>query len=86
MLHEADRSIHDALCVIRCLVKNRAIIAGGGAPETELAVRLNKHARTLSGMDAYCFQVCFLFKVFSSLLFRILSCYRLCCVVGNPGI
>jgi len=56
VLHEADRSIHDALCVIRCLVKNRAIIAGGGAPETELAVRLNKHARTLSGMDAYCFQ------------------------------
>merc|ERR1719322_1507660 len=33
LLHEADRSIHDALCVIRCLVKKRAIIAGGGAPE-----------------------------------------------------
>ena len=57
VLHEAERSLHDALCVIRCLVKRRAIIAGGGAPETELAVQLSRHAQTLSGMEAYCFQV-----------------------------
>ena len=25
VLEEADRSIHDALCVIRCLVKNRLV-------------------------------------------------------------
>ena len=56
-MHEADRSLHDALCVIRCLVKKRAVISGGGAPEIELAVQLQKHAVTLSGMDAYCFQV-----------------------------
>ena len=37
MLEEADRSIHDALCVIRCLVKKRFLIAGGGAPETEVS-------------------------------------------------
>uniref|UniRef100_F6XMA0 T-complex protein 1 subunit delta n=2 Tax=Ciona intestinalis TaxID=7719 RepID=F6XMA0_CIOIN len=56
VLHEAERSIHDALCVIRCLVKKRFIIAGGGAPETELAVQLLQYAQTLSGMEAYCFQ------------------------------
>lgn len=55
VLHEADRSLHDALCVIRCLVKKKATIAGGGAPETELALRLARHAQTLSGMEAYCF-------------------------------
>jgi len=33
VLEEAERSIHDALCVIRCLVKKRGLIAGGGAPE-----------------------------------------------------
>ena len=32
MLEEADRSLHDALCVIRCLVRKRYLIAGGGAP------------------------------------------------------
>merc|ERR1712096_186045 len=56
MLEEADRSIHDALCVIRCLVKKRFIIAGGGAPETEVARELMLHANTLTGPDAYCFK------------------------------
>lgn len=32
VLEEAHRSLHDALCVIRCLVKKRYLIAGGGAP------------------------------------------------------
>ncbi|KAG7235720.1 hypothetical protein INR49_002289 [Caranx melampygus] len=54
VLEEAERSIHDALCVIRCLVKKRALIAGGGAPEIELAVRLAEYSRTLAGMEAYC--------------------------------
>lgn len=30
VLEEADRSLHDALCVIRCLVKKRALIPGTG--------------------------------------------------------
>jgi len=54
VIEEAERSIHDALCVIRCLVKKRALIAGGGAPEIELALRLAEYSRTLAGMEAYC--------------------------------
>merc|ERR1711963_981723 len=53
MLEEADRSLHDALCVIRCLVRKRYLIAGGGAPETELFLKLQEHANTLVGADAY---------------------------------
>merc|ERR1711997_1148643 len=56
MLEEADRSIHDALCVIRYLVKKRFLIAGGGAPETEVSRELMLHANTLTGADAYCFK------------------------------
>jgi len=56
VLEEADRSIHDALCVIRCLVKKRFLIAGGGAPEIELALRLSEHSHTLAGMEQYCFR------------------------------
>merc|ERR1712059_61959 len=56
VLEEADRSIHDALCVIRCLVKKRFLIAGGGAPETEVARELMLHADSVSGVDAYCFK------------------------------
>ncbi|KAL7991346.1 hypothetical protein Chor_015602 [Crotalus horridus] len=54
VIEEAERSIHDALCVVRCLVKKRALIAGGGAPEIELALRLNEYSRILSGMESYC--------------------------------
>jgi T-complex protein 1 subunit delta len=53
VLEEADRSIHDALCVIRCLVKKKALIAGGGAPEIELALRLMEYSQTLTGMEQY---------------------------------
>jgi T-complex protein 1 subunit delta len=28
VLEEADRSLHDALCVVRCLVKKRALLPG----------------------------------------------------------
>lgn len=33
---ETDRSMHDALCVIRSLVKNKGIVGGGGAIEIEI--------------------------------------------------
>jgi len=56
MLEEAERSIHDALCVIRCLVKKRGLIAGGGAPEIELSLQLMQYAQTLAGMEQYCFR------------------------------
>lgn len=56
VLDEAGRSLHDALCVIRCLVKKPSLIAGGGAPETELALKLAEHAQALEGVDSYCFR------------------------------
>jgi len=51
---EAERSIHDALCVVRCLVKQRFLLPGGGAPEAQLSVRLADHANTLGGLQSYC--------------------------------
>ena len=33
----AERSLHDALCVIRSLVKSKALITGGGSVELEIA-------------------------------------------------
>lgn len=56
VLGEAERSLHDAQCVVRSLVKKRALIAGGGAAETEASLKLQEHAQGLTGMDAYCFQ------------------------------
>jgi len=37
VLDETERSIHDALCVVRSLVKSRGLIPGGGAPEIRIS-------------------------------------------------
>jgi T-complex protein 1 subunit delta len=54
VLDEADRSVHDALCVVRSLVKKRFMISGGGAPEAECALQLTNWSKTLSGVRSYC--------------------------------
>jgi T-complex protein 1 subunit delta len=54
VLEEADRSLHDALCVIRCLVRKQFLIAGGSAPEMEMSRVLTEWAKTLMGMPSYC--------------------------------
>ncbi|BBN14746.1 T-complex protein 1 subunit delta [Marchantia polymorpha subsp. ruderalis] len=54
VLDEAERSLHDALCVVRCLVNKRFLIAGGGAPEIEVSRQLGAWAKTLHGMESYC--------------------------------
>ena len=56
ILDEAERSLHDALCVIRCLVKKKALIAGGGAPEIAIANTLSTKSRELTGTEAICWK------------------------------
>lgn len=56
ILDETERSLHDALCVIRCLVKEKSLIAGGGAPEIEISRTLSKEADHLSGVEQFCFK------------------------------
>ena len=51
IMDEAERSIHDALCVVRDVVKEPKIVAGGGAPEEEMARLLRKYAETLPGKE-----------------------------------
>eukprot|EP00456_Euglypha_rotunda_P042050 TRINITY_DN3273_c0_g1_i15.p1 TRINITY_DN3273_c0_g1~~TRINITY_DN3273_c0_g1_i15.p1 ORF type:complete len:488 (+),score=88.00 TRINITY_DN3273_c0_g1_i15:93-1556(+) len=54
MLDEAERSVHDALCCIRSLIKNRSLLPGGGAPEIELAIKLAQFADSVGGISGYC--------------------------------
>ncbi|KHJ94079.1 TCP-1/Cpn60 chaperonin family protein [Oesophagostomum dentatum] len=56
VLEEAERSLHDALCVIRCLVKKKALLPGGGAPEMEVAVQLRQLAQKQVGAQQYCWR------------------------------
>ncbi|MEM2939393.1 MAG: thermosome subunit beta [Candidatus Bathyarchaeia archaeon] len=48
---EAERSLHDALCVVRDVVQEPKILAGGGAPEIEIARALREYAHSLPGRE-----------------------------------
>jgi len=56
LLDETERSIHDALCVVRSLVKKKFLIPGGGAPEMEVSQKLAKWASTVGGINAVCIE------------------------------
>jgi chaperonin GroEL (HSP60 family) len=51
VLDEAERVLHDALCVVRVAIEDEKIVAGGGSPEIELALRLREYSATLSGRE-----------------------------------
>ena len=51
VLDEAERSLHDGLCVVRNAVEDGKIVAGGGAPEAELAKNLRSFAVKVGGRE-----------------------------------
>ncbi|MDG7049944.1 MAG: TCP-1/cpn60 chaperonin family protein [Nitrososphaerota archaeon] len=51
VVDEVDRSVHDALMVVKDVMENPLIVAGGGAPETFAATRLRNWAKSLEGRE-----------------------------------
>jgi thermosome len=51
IIDEADRALHDALCVIRNVVEDGRVVAGGGAPEIQVAKELQEYAESLPGRE-----------------------------------
>jgi thermosome len=51
IVDEAERSMHDALMVSKDVVEKPAIVAGGGAPEAEVAAQLMKWTEKLNGRE-----------------------------------
>ena len=51
IVDEAERSVHDALCVVRDVVQEPKILAGGGSPEMEVARALRDYAESLPGRE-----------------------------------
>jgi chaperonin GroEL (HSP60 family) len=51
VIDEAERSLHDALCVVRDAIEDAKIVAGGGAPEEEIARQLREYAVQVGGRE-----------------------------------
>ncbi|CAH1766553.1 4063_t:CDS:10 [Entrophospora sp. SA101] len=46
---EVERSLHDAIMIVKRAIKNNLVVAGGGATEMELSKFLREHSRTIEG-------------------------------------
>ncbi|MGA2971813.1 MAG: thermosome subunit beta [Candidatus Bathyarchaeia archaeon] len=51
VVDEAERSLHDALCVVRDAIEDGKIVAGGGAAEAETAKQLREYAVKVGGRE-----------------------------------
>jgi len=51
VVDEAERSIHDSLCVVRDAIEDGKIVAGGGAPEAETSKQLREYAVKVGGRE-----------------------------------
>jgi len=53
IVEEAKRSLHDALCVIRNLVRDSRVVYGGGAPEIACSLAVAETADKISTLEQY---------------------------------
>jgi len=53
---EAKRSIHDALCIVRSLIRDSRIVYGGGAAEISCSLAVAREADKLSTLEQYAFR------------------------------
>mmetsp|Transcript_35038 Transcript_35038/g.89528 ORF Transcript_35038/g.89528 Transcript_35038/m.89528 type:complete len:532 (-) Transcript_35038:2861-4456(-) len=54
LLEEAERSFHDALCVIRSIIRRRFLISGGGSAEIEVSIHLKQYSKGITGINSFC--------------------------------
>merc|ERR1712186_205033 len=56
IIEEAKRSMHDALCVVRNLVRDNRVVYGGGASEISCSLAVSKEADKIKTIEQYAFR------------------------------
>nr|KAF6463354.1 t-complex 1 [Molossus molossus] len=51
MCDEMERSIHDALCVVRRVLESKSVVPGGGAVEAALSIYLENYATSMGSRE-----------------------------------
>lgn len=54
IVDEAKRSLHDAMCVVRNLIKDKRIVYGGGSAEISCSVAVSRMADEIKGVEQVC--------------------------------
>jgi len=50
---EAKRCLHDAICVVRNMIKNSNVVGGGGATELACSIAVQQEADKIEGVEQY---------------------------------
>merc|ERR1712228_876077 len=50
---EAKRCLHDAICVVRNMIKNNNVVGGGGATELACSIAVAAEADKIKGIEQY---------------------------------
>ena len=68
IVEEAKRSLHDAMCVVRNLIKDKRIVYGGGSAEISCSVAVSRMADEIKGVEQVRLHVlfCFVFVNFKT--------------------
>ena len=53
IVDEARRSLHDAMCVVRNLIKDNRVVYGGGSAEIACSLAVSAYADTVPGIEQY---------------------------------
>jgi len=53
IVDEANRSLHDAMCVVRNLIKDNRVVYGGGSAEVSCSLAVSAFADTVPGIEQY---------------------------------
>jgi len=53
IVDEAKRSLHDAMCVVRNLIRDNRVVYGGGSAEISCALAVSAFADTVAGVEQY---------------------------------
>merc|ERR1711970_154947 len=56
IIDEAKRSMHDALCAVRNLVRDSRVVYGGGASEISCSLAVSKEADSIKTIEQYAFR------------------------------
>jgi chaperonin GroEL (HSP60 family) len=51
IVDETERAVYDAIRVVQAAIEDGKVVAGGSAPEIEIAIQLRNSASTLSGRE-----------------------------------
>lgn len=53
---EAERCMHDALCVVRNLIRDPRVVGGGGSAELAASIAVESAADKIPGVEQYAFR------------------------------